>query len=229
MPSNPSQSLTIRVSDHRDRPHDLEKDKTLRHCVTLMEILIFPWGSTVQWINFSCGRLRLVMLGYLELHMNTSVFLSVVKSWSLRQPLQQCLFRMASRNTWCIKLCGSTTERKMCFPYRGCSCVSHPKQSIDSSFLHRHMAFCVILAPEMNGGWWWWLVSTSPSVWNVRLFPLESNITRSWTFNTTQASHNPAVTHPIWLVRNEISSSLRTWVDSWTLRLNFWGRKEGGS
>lgn len=88
----------------------------------------------------------------------------------------------------------------MCVPSKGCSRVSHSKQSIDSSCLHGHMAFCVILgwSTEMNGGWWW-LVSTSasPGVWNVKCFPPESNIIRSGTFNTTQASHNPAVTYPI--------------------------------
>lgn len=44
MLSNPSQSLTISVSNRRDGPCDQEQDKTLRHCVTLIEILIFPWG-----------------------------------------------------------------------------------------------------------------------------------------------------------------------------------------
>lgn len=34
------------------------------------------------------------------------------------------------------------------------------------------------------------------------------------------------ITHPMWLVRNDISSSLKTWVDSCTLRRNFWEREE---
>lgn len=60
------------------------------------------------------------------------------------------------------------------------------------------MALCVILGLEVG----WGMVAVSVSVCisgclECQTFPPESNITRSRTFNTAQAAHNPAVTHPI--------------------------------
>lgn len=216
---------------YRERPCDLEQDKTLRHCVSLIEILIFPrgWLYNTESITAAAGWGLLAWNTWIPYTWILQCFyqfiISLVKSTIL--PLQDGRLKH-----WCIKLCSSTAAWKMHFPSRGCSCVSRPKQSMDSSFLHDHMAFCVILGRSTRDEWGM-VVVVSVNVCvsgclECQTFP-ESNITRSRTFNTTQTSFNPAVTHPIWLVRNEISSSLRTWVDSWTRRLNFWIRKEGGS
>lgn len=177
MLSNPSQSLTIRVSNRTNTPCDLEQDKTLRPCMTLIEILICHWG----WLN-STGSMQLRQVhacypGIPEItgeHWGVFVCCEIMLSF-VRSSIIPLLGRRMKH--WCINLGSSTTARKMCFPSsRDCSSVSHAEQSIDSSFVHHHMAFCVILgrSTEMNGGWSWWLVSTSapPGVWNSRLFPL---------------------------------------------------------
>lgn len=219
MSSCPSMCLVVGVSNRADRPCDLKKTEHW-DLVSLAVILIFPrgWLYSAESISAVAGS-GLLCWSTWNYRWITSCEISI--------SFQQHLSRMAALmyQVEQFHYC-----KKNVFSFQSCSCVSRPKQSIDSSFLRCHMAFCVILgrSTEMNGGWWLVSTSASPGVWNARLFPAESNITWSGTFNTTYASHNPAVTHPMWLVRNEISSSLRTWVDSWTLRLNFWGRKEGG-
>lgn len=75
----------------------------------------------------------------------------------------------------------SSFGKKNVFSFQGCSCVSCPEQSIDSSFLHRHMAFSVILGQTTDREWGGMVVavvvvsvvaSASPGVWYARLFPL---------------------------------------------------------
>lgn len=125
-----------------------------------------------------------------------------------------------------MELCSSKTARKMCFPSRGCSCVSRPKQSIDSSFLHRHMVFCVILGWGSREEWGMVVVVSVNVCVSGCLECLESNITRPWTFNTTL--HKP---HTIlrWLTQYDWSVTKFPVLSGleWTPELSVWISEEG--
>lgn len=178
------------------------------------------WDIDLPW---SCAtpnqyQMQHVEACYYEItwvtHRVLRLFVSVFKSGSLLNKVHKRVKTLVYRAVQLL-----TTSGKIVLP-GGCSCVRRPP---NNQSIHRFSIttwfFCVILGWSDPDEWWgwWWSVSTSVS---GCLECLQSNIAGPRTFNTTQASQQP-VTHPMWFVRKEISSSLRTWVDSWTLRLNF--------
>lgn len=183
----------------------------------LFEILISPWWwlHNTQYVSPSAGwGLPFRDNTWMPLLCNPDLLSNIYN---------KAVFRSAHGNADV----SSRAARKMKNSSTGRPHGNRFKQSMDSSRLPRHKASWVILgkSTEKNGGWWWRIASTSASPCGM------SNFSR-WIYCNTVGDVQPAPgsrrrtgTHPMWLVRNEISSSLRTWVDSWTLRLNFCGRK----
>lgn len=118
---------------------------------------------------------------------------------------------------------GQTPAKKKCvFLPEAAHVSAAPKQSSDSSFLCRHMAFGVILGHSTDRNDTREGRSASPSVWNARLFPLKSNIIRHKT-RLHKRQHSQWLTLYDWsATKFPVLSGL-----GWTLVPSVWISEEG--